>query len=448
MGDSNHKIMADLVITGGTVLTLNAKGEIIEDGAVAIKKGSIMAIGPRGQIADSVVARQRLEADNGLIMPGLINCHTHAAMTCFRGLADDLPLMTWLNDYIFPAERKIDADTVYWSTLLACVEMIRSGTTSFCDMYLFTDQVAQAAAKAGMRAWIGEGLFNFPSPSYGELENGFQYTEELILKWKGHAIISITIDPHATYTCSPDLLQRAKDLAEKYDVPIVIHVAETKQEVEAIKTEYGHSPVIHLKELGILDEHLVANHCVVLDKADIEALAAKRVKVVHCPESNMKLASGVAPVPELLEAGITVGVGTDGCASNNDLDLFQEIGTMAKLHKVYHMDPTVMDARTAVNMATIGGAKVLRAETRIGSLEVGKKADIIIVDMNRPHLTPVYNLYSHLVYAVTGADVVSSVIDGQVVMENGIIKTIDQEEVVAKVREIGLNIKRNVLPSQ
>ncbi|MDP3029433.1 MAG: amidohydrolase [Deltaproteobacteria bacterium] len=447
MGDGNDKVAADLVITGGTVLTLNPNGEIIEDGAVAIKDDGIIAVGPGPVVAGSVRAGRVLEARGGLIMPGLINCHTHAAMTCFRGLADDLPLMTWLNDYIFPAERKMNADMVYCATLLACVEMLRSGTTTFCDMYLFTDQVAQAAAKAGLRAWIGEGLFDFPSPNYGELENGFKYTEELILKWREHPLISITIDPHATYTCSPDLLQRAKDLAVLYDVPIVIHLAETKSEVEAIRARYRHSPVIHLKELGLLDEHLVANHCVVLDKADIEALAENRVKVVHCPESNMKLASGVAPVPQLLEAGITVGIGTDGCASNNNLDLFQEIDTMAKLHKVYCLDPTVIDARTAVRMATTNGAKVLRSGRKIGSIEVGKKADIIVIDMNKPHLTPVYNLYSHLVYAVNGADVISSVINGRVIMENGIIKTVNEEEILSRVREIGKNIRSCFIPA-
>ncbi|MFZ5994472.1 MAG: amidohydrolase [Thermodesulfobacteriota bacterium] len=447
MSGGNDKIAADLVISGGTVLTLNPEGEIIEDGAVAIKDDSIIAVGPGPVVAGSVKAGRVLETRGGVIMPGLINCHTHAAMTCFRGLADDLPLMTWLNDYIFPAERRMNADVVYWATLLACVEMIRSGTTTFCDMYLFTDHVAQAAAKAGLRAWIGEGLFDFPSPNYGELENGFKYTQELILKWKEHPLVSITVDPHATYTCSPDLLQRAKDLAVLYDVPIVIHLAETRSEVEAIRGQYGHSPVMHLKDLGLLDEHLVANHCVMLDKADIEALAENRVKVVHCPESNMKLASGVAPVPQLLEAGITVGVGTDGCASNNNLDLFQEIDIMAKLHKVYCLDPTVIDAKTAVHMATTNGAKVLRSGGRIGSLEVGKKADIIVIDMNKPHLTPVYNLYSHLVYAVNGADVISSVINGRVIMENGVIKTVNEGEVLSRVREIGQNIRSSLIPA-
>lgn len=443
MDCGNAKLASDLMITGGTVLTLNPVGEIIENGAVAIRNDSIVAVGSGEAVTDSVVAKRVLEAKGGLIMPGLINCHTHAAMTCFRGLADDLPLMNWLNDYIFPAERKINADMVYWGTLLACIEMIRSGTTSFCDMYLFMDQAGEASVKAGMRAWLGEGLFDFPQPNYGKLENGFKYTEELILKWKDHPLISITVDPHATYTCAPDLLKRAKDLAAKHDVPIVMHLAETKSEVEAIKAQYGRSPVLHLKELGLLDEHLVACHCVILEKTDIKALAENRVKVVHCPESNMKLASGVAPVPAFLEAGITVGIGTDGCASNNNLDLLQEIDTMAKLHKVFSMDPTVVNARTAVKVATRNGAEVFGSEARLGSLEVGKKADLIVIDMNKPHLTPVYNLYSHLVYTVIGADVVSVVINGRVVMEDGIIRNVDEVEVLARVREIGLKIKKN-----
>jgi len=369
-------------------------------------------------------------------MPGLVNSHTHAAMSLFRGLADDLPLMAWLQDHIFPAEAKLTFDKVYQGTSLACAEMILSGTTTFCDMYLFEEAVAQAAREAGLRAVVGEVIYDCPSPDYGTVEEGLKYTDALIDKWKDDPLITIAVEPHSAYLCSPDLLEKAKAIADRHGVPMVIHLAETEREVAQTQEKYGRTPVDHLAAMGLLSPNLIADHCVVLTRQEISLLKAFDVKVVHNPESNMKLASGIAPVPELLKQGVTVGLGTDGCASNNNLDLFQEMDTVAKLHKVQTLDPTVLDARTVVGMATRDGARALGLGNDIGTLESGKKADIIVIDVNRPHLIPMYDIYSHLVYAVNGSDVVTTIVNGQVLMEDRVLTTLDVDEVMAAVNRI------------
>ncbi len=409
---------------------------LIEKGALAVSGDHVVAVGRQEDVANEYGAARILDARGGIIMPGLVNTHTHAAMTCFRGLADDLPLMTWLQEHIFPAEAKLTPDIVHKGTLLACAEMILSGTTTFCDMYLYEDFVARAAKHAGVRAVVGEVLYDFPSPNYGPVEEGLKYTQALIDAWRGDSLINIAVDPHSPYLCSPELLGKSKAIADKEGVPIVIHLSESRQEVAQIQDKYGKTPVQHLAEIGFLAPNVVADHCVALTEKDISLLERFNVKVAHNPESNMKLASGVAPIPKLLDHGITVGIGTDGCASNNNLDMFQEMDTLAKLHKVYSMDPTVLDAKTVVRMATIDGARVLGLDDRIGSLEPGKKADIIIVDTNRPHLVPMYNVYSHLVYAVSGHDVVTTIIDGKVLMEDRELKTLDVNEVMDNVNEI------------
>ncbi len=314
--------------------------------------------------------------------------------------------------------------------------MIRSGTTTFCDRYLFEDQVAEATKKAGMRAVVGEVLYDFPSPNYGPIEQGLAYTKALIKRWQSDPLISIAVEPHALYTCSPPLLRRFRDLAERYGALRVIHLAETKWEVEEVVKKYGKTPVMHMESLGLLSPALIACHCVWLKEEEMELLALRGVKVVHNPESNMKLASGVTPIPELLAKGVPVGLGTDGCASNNDLDLFREMDTCAKLHKVHRLDPTLMPSSVVLEMATLGGAKVLGLEKEIGSLEVGKKADMIILDFNRPHLQPVYNVVSHLVYSAVGADVRNVIINGQIVMQNRQLLTLDEESILIKMREM------------
>jgi 5-methylthioadenosine/S-adenosylhomocysteine deaminase len=366
-------------------------------------------------------------------------------MTCFRGIADDLELMDWLNNYIFPAEAKnVNKDLAYWGSLLANAEMIKSGTTTFCDMYIFEDETARAAKHAGMRCLIGEVLFDFPSPNFKTPEEGLAYTRMLIEKWQNDPLINIIVEPHALYTCDPALLTAAKKLADNYHVPLGFHLLENAAEKKQLEEKFGKSAVSFLKDIGYLNERLLAFHCVCLSEEDIKLFADHGCKAGHNPASNMKLASGVAPVPDMLKAGITVGLGTDGCASNNNLDMIKEMSTAAKLHKVARLDPTVMNAQTVVRMATIEGARALGMERTTGSLETGKKADIIIIGLNEPHLTPLYNEYSHLVYAMSGADVDTVLINGKIVMENRKLLTINEEEVMQKVREIAVKIKNSL----
>ncbi len=430
---------ADLLVTNGIVLTMDAEGTRIDDGSVAIAGTRIAAVDKAAAMQDWTASRV-VDACGGIIMPGLVNTHTHAAMTCFRGLADDLPLMDWLQNHIFPAEARLDDKTVYSATLLACAEMIRSGTTTFCDMYLFEDAVARAASAAGVRAVVGEVLYDFPSPNYGDIENGFAYTEKMVDTWRDDPLITVAVEPHSPYLCAPDLLKRAAAIARRHSLPLVIHVSETHSEVAQMQQRYGRTPVGFLAEHGILAANLLACHCVVLTEKDHQLLQAHDVKVAHNPESNMKLASGIAPVPELLQRGICVGLGTDGCASNNNLDLFLEMSTAAKLHKVNTLDPTVLNAEAVLRMATIEGARALGMDQTTGSIEKGKSADIIVIDTRQPHLTPMYNPISHLVYAADGSDVSWTIINGRVVMEDRRLCSLDVETVMADVERIAADI--------
>jgi 5-methylthioadenosine/S-adenosylhomocysteine deaminase len=431
---------AQLILSGRWLVSMD--GGVREEAgiSVAVAGDSIAEIGLN--LAAKYPQAELLACPHGLIMPGLVNTHTHAAMSCFRGLADDLPLMDWLTRHIFPREARLTKEIVYHSTLLSLCEMIKSGATSCNDMYLFTKEAARAAADAGMRAWIGEGFFDFPSPCYGELENGFAYVEELFSEYENNGLINITVCPHAVYTCSPALLQRAAALAERKNALLHIHLAETRDEVKNCVERYGRSPVRHLEDLGLLDERTVAAHCVMLDEEEIALLARRGVKVAHCPESNMKLASGIAPVQKMLNHGLRVGIGTDGSASNNDADMFGEMSTAAKLHKARDFDPTAMSAETALRAATLGGAEVLGAADKIGSIAVGKKADMIMLDMRQPHLCPLHNPVSQLVYAAKGGDVIHSVINGQVVMRDRQLTTLDEAAILAEMEAVGETVRR------
>jgi len=430
----------DILIKNGTILTMNAQNRIVNRGFLGVKGDTISTLGEGEE--ENLEAKKVIDAKGGLVLPGLINGHTHAAMSLFRGLADDLPLMEWLNNYIFPVESKMDGEFIHIGTLLACAEMIMSGTTTFCDMYLFEEEVAKAAEKAKMRCLVGEVLYDFDSPNYGDIENGFKYTESLIKKWQDDPLISIAVEPHSLFTCSPDLLSTANELALKYNVPMIIHLAETLSELDEIKKNYGRTPVEHLQYLGLLGPHLIADHCVHLEDAEIKLLAEGGVKAIHNPESNMKLASGVAPIPKMLAQNMTIGLGTDGCASNNNLDLFTEMDMAAKLHKIHTMDTTVMDALTVLRMATIDGAKALGMGALTGSIEIGKKADIIIVDIRKPHLTPMYNPYSHMVYAARGNDVSHSIINGRLIMENRRLLSLNLDEIMERAKEKSIEVAK------
>jgi 5-methylthioadenosine/S-adenosylhomocysteine deaminase len=437
----NEKV--DILIEGGTALTLCANHEIIEDCAIGIKDDTIVGIFKIERGKDLYTkAKEVIDAKGCLIMPGLINAHTHAAMVCFRGLADDLPLMDWLNNYIFPAESlNVNEELVYYGTMLACAEMIKSGTTTFCDGYFFENQAFHAVKKAGMRAILAQGVIDFPTPDVKNPEKNVKNAENYLMAHKKDYLISPAVFCHSIYTCSSQTLKKSKELSEKHDVFFIIHLSETQGEVQQIREKYGDSPVNYLKELGVLDENLIANHCVYMEDYEIDILKEHGVKIVHNPESNMKLASGVAPVPDFISKGIPVGLGTDGATSNNNLDMFQEMDTTAKLHKVIRGDPTVINARQVVEMATIGSAEVLGLNQKIGTLEVGKKADIIIIDMNQPHLTPLFNIYSHLVYCVNGADVKTVIINGKLVLKDRKLKTIDEGSIMEEVRRISLRVK-------
>lgn len=435
----------DILISGGKILLLDHQNTILDQSAIAINGNRIISVGKKEELAKQFRAKKTINAEDSLIMPGFVNCHTHAGMTCFRGIADDLELMDWLNNYIFPAEAKnVNKELAYWGSLLACAEMIKSGTTTFCDMYIFEDETARAAKEAGVRCLVGEVLFDFPSPNVKSPEEGLAYTRMLIEKWQDDPLVNIIVEPHALYTCSPSLLYDAQKLAHDYKVPIGLHLLENKAEKEQLRQKFDKEAVSFLKDGGYLHERLIAFHCVCLSESDISLFADYGCKVSHNPASNMKLASGIAPVPEMIEAGISVGLGTDGCASNNTLDMIREMSMTAKLHKVTKLDPTVMDAQTVVRMATIEGARTLGMDKITGSLEAGKKADIIIIGLNKPHLTPLYNEYSHLVYAAGGSDVDTVIINGKLVMENRRLLTIDENAVMQKVREIALNIKKSL----
>lgn len=431
----------DYIIAGGTLLTLDAAGTLLRGGSVAIRGSDIVDLGPAARIAQQYQAAHVIDASRALVLPGLVNGHTHAAMTCFRGLADDLELMSWLNDHIFPAEsRNVDPELAYWGSLLACAEMIRSGTTTFCDMYMFEEETARAARSAGMRCVLGEVLFDFPSPSAATPAEGLARAERLARDWAGDPLVNVLIEPHALYTCSPALLKEAKTLADAYSLPVATHFLETRSELQTLQERLGCRPSEFLRDLGYLDERFIAFHGVCMDERDIELFAAHGCSVVHNPESNMKLASGVAPIARMIEAGIPVGLGTDGCASNNNLDLFQEMDSAAKLEKSARLDPTILPAPTVLRMATSEGARVLGLGDAIGALRPGLRADLILIGLDEPHLTPMYSEISHLVYAVNGADVDTVFIHGRPVMRDRKLLTIDLDEVMTRVRRIAERI--------
>lgn len=432
---------ATLLLTASFVLTMNDRDEVFSPGAVAVREDRIVAVGPREDLQARFQARRVLEYPKGLIMPGLINAHTHAAMSLFRGLADDLPLEEWLTSHIFPAERHLDEHLVYWGTRLAVAEMLLSGTTTFCDMYLFSHAVARAVVDTGIRAVVGEVLYDFPSPNYGPPEDGLRFTEELLGAYKNHPRVTVAVEPHAVYTCSPELLQKSMELADRYGARWIIHLSETPREVADCQKRYGLTPVAHLERLGVLKTNTVADHAVVLSDRDLELLAGSGAGVVHCPESNMKLASGIAPVTELLARGVPVGLGTDGCASNNNLDLLSELDTAAKLAKVRHLDPTALPARQALALATRLGARVLGLDAEVGRLAPGFKADLVVLDLDQPHLTPIYDPYSHLVYAATGGDVQTVMVDGCLLVDDRRFLAFDLGETLARARELSRRFK-------
>ncbi len=440
----HHPISADIVIHGGILLSMVEGQPPLDHAAVYVQGDKIVDIRPNMPAPRPSQGSCTIDATGAIIMPGLVNAHGHTAMTIFRGLADDLPLKQWLFEKIFPAEAKhLSPDTVYWGALLGCAEMIASGTTTVSDGYFFQDATALAVHKAGLRALVAQGVIDFPAPGVPDPRDNLKVGKAFIEKWLPFSeLLTPGLFCHSVSTCSEKTLQSAMDISSRYSLPLQIHLSETDQEVTEVLSRTGQRPAVYLDRIGLLDGPLIAVHAVHLDDGEIQLLAEKGCPVVHVPESNMKLASGRAKVSRMMKSGLRVGLGTDGCASNNNLDLFQEMGSAAKLCKVFTLNPVEMDAGTVLRMATLGGAEVLGMEREIGTIEIGKRADIIVIDLERPHLAPLYNPYSNLVYSASGADVRDVIVNGKILMRNRIFQGLDVEEVMGRVREIARIIKK------
>ena len=428
----------DTLIHGGIIVTVDPDFRIIMDGMIGISGGTIRLIEAKKRGCPFPEAEQKIDAGGGIIMPGLVNTHTHMPMTLFRGLADDLPLHEWLNQYIFPAEAAhINPESVQYGSLLACAEIIRSGTTACCDGYFFEDVVAAAVRESGLRAVLGQGVIDFPAPGVPDPSRNVEKAIEFTDNWQGRvATMQPSIFCHSPYTCSAETLRRAKLAARERGLLFQIHAAETKSEGKQIQKQHRATPIEYLDRLGILDQHTLLVHAIWLSDKDIGIIAERGARVSVTTESEMKLASGIAPLAKLHQAGVAVGLGTDGTASNNDMDLFQEMDITAKLHKVQALDPTAMDAKTVLTMATMGGARALGLAREIGSLEVGKQADIAIIDTQKPHLVPLYNPVSQLVYSVKGSDVRDVMVAGRLLLKNRQLLTLDWPEIVKRVTAI------------
>jgi len=448
---SKDAVSVDLLITGGTIVTMDPGRRILEDGFLAVSGDEIAAIGsgsgaslhfaPKGMIV-----KNKIDARGKLILPGFINGHTHVPMTLLRGLKDDVTLEAWLTKFIFPAEAKnVNEEFVRWGTRLAAAEQIRGGVTTFADMYYFEDAIAEETKAAGMRGLLGETILDFPAPDNKSNAATLEYTEKFLKRWQGDPLIHAAVAPHSMYTCSQKTLQDSAALARKYQAPILIHAAETKRELNDSREKNGTTPVQYLDKLGILGPDVVAAHCIFVDETDRKILAQRQVGCVHNPSSNMMLASGVAPVIEERAAGVAVGLGTDGPAgSNNDLDLMEEMDLAAKLQKITKMDPQALGAKAVVEMATIEGARALHMDKEIGSLEAGKKADIILISLDAPNAVPLYDVYAQLAYALKGSDVETVIIGGRAVMRDKKLLTVDEAAVIAKIREFKNKIEASL----
>lgn len=444
-----QKTLVDGLITQvDHLIPCNDPFEVISPGAIAIHHGLIADVGPAQELEKRYEGKEMWPLPGHIVLPGLVNTHVHAAMSLFRGLADDLPLDRWLHERIFPAEsRHVAPEFVFLGTLLSCAEMLLGGTTCFCDGYFFEEAAARAAALCGIRAVLGQGVLDFPTPDVPDpsavADRVYTFLEEFPRR---SSRLHPSLFCHAPYTCRPETLQWAKKLCMEREMLFQIHVSETRWEEEEIRSRYGMSPVRHLERLGVLDDKTLCVHAVWVDENDIRVLAEKRARVSHNVESNLKLASGIAPIPAMLEAGITVGLGTDGCASNNDLDLFSEMSLTARLHKAATGNPTVCAARPVLLMATRMGAEAIGLGAVTGSLEKGKRADLVAVDISQAHGTPLYDPVSHLVYAARSSDVRHVWVDGIPVVRDGLLCTIDLPAVLNEARAAGKAVAQGLLP--
>ena len=433
----------DYIVRGDYVLPIDAGLTVIPDGAVAVNLGKIVDVSGYDEIISRYESDNVVGGSGRVVIPGLVNTHTHAAMVYFRGLADDLPLKEWLENHIWPAEAKwLSPEFVSDAVELACLEMVKAGITTFNDMYFFEDSAAIATKRMGMRAVLGAGVIDFPTVSAKTIDQYFENAERFIRDWKGDELITSCIAPHSAYACGPGTLKRAKELAEKYDLLVHIHLSETEWEVGEMKARYKRRPVEHLEDIGFLDKNVLAVHCVWVEDNEIELLAKRGVGVSHCMESNLKLAAGFAPVVSMLSSGVKVTFGTDGAASNNDLNILSEMSTTAKVHKALANDPTVLDAKTALLMATRWGAEVLGLGGTAGSIERGKAADLVVLNLMKPHLTPVYDIYSHIVYSMRASDVETVMVGGKIVVNSGESCGDNEAEIMDKAKRWAERIRK------
>jgi len=431
----------DMLVVGGTVLTMEPDSEPIKNGAVAVADGRIAAVGPAEELLELSPSGDVLNAGNSIILPGLVNTHSHLAMTLLRGIADDIPLKEWLEQHIWPVESEhMDRETVRLGTELATAEQLLAGVTTTADMYFFGDEVSAVLAEAGMRGVVAESLIDIPTPRCATPEEMLEKQRELLETYSNHPLITPSVAAHSPYSVSAGNLVKEAELAEEYEVSMQIHLAETTWEVEKLLGDKGVSPVAYLADLGVLSERTVAAHCVHVSSEDIELLAEFEAGVSHNPVSNLKLASGVSPVPALIVGGVKVGLGTDGAASNNTLDLLRDMQLAALLHKGLTGDPTVLPARTMLELVTINGARVLGLEN-IGTLAEGREADLICVAVDGPRTAPMYDPFSHLVFAARSSDVRHVMIRGQIVVRNHELQTMDRERIEAQAREFSENVR-------
>ncbi|MFN7936688.1 MAG: amidohydrolase [Bryobacteraceae bacterium] len=437
---------ADWIWSAGHLITMDGARRVIADGAVAIRGDRIVAVGTRSEIDAKFKAAKRIDRRDAVIAPGLIDTHTHAPMSLFRGLADDLRLQEWLEKYIFPAEAKnVDAEFVRWGTRLACLEMVLSGTTTYTDMYYFEEVIAEETKAAGLRGVLGQTVIGFPVPDAKTPQEGLARTERFLQRFQNDSLIVPAPAPHAVYTTPDEILRGARALANKYKVPMLIHLSETKRENDESKAKRGITPTQLLESLGALEGRTLGAHGVWLEDADMEILKRRGVGLAHCPSSNSKLASGVARVPRILELGIAMGLGTDGFAgSNNDANLFEEMDLAAKMQKVSSLNPELLPARQALEMATIVGARALGLDKEIGSIESGKRADLILVRTDAPHAVPMYDVVSQMVYALKGQDVNDVMVNGKLIVKDRRVLTLDAAKILAKAREYKQRVAASV----
>jgi len=434
-----------LVITGGTVVTMDASGRVLSPGAVAIAGTVITQVGDPGEVLRAHPDARVIDASGAIVLPGLINTHTHAPMVMYRGLADDLALMEWLQEYIFPAEAgTVSPAFVRTGTRLAILEMIRSGTTAYADMYYFEEEIARVTRAAGLRGVLGQTVIGFPAPDAKTPAEALVRAGAFIEEFAGDPLIVPAVAPHSMYLLDRETLLACRDLARSRRVPLLIHLAETRDEIRTARERHGATPVQFLESIGFWAPLTVAAHGVWASEDDIRILAERNVGVSHNPESNMKLASGTAPVPEYARAGVRLSLGTDGAASNNDLDMFEAMRQAALLHKLSTGDPRAVPARMALEMATIGGARVLGLHHLVGSLEPGKRADLIVVGMRQARHTPLYDPISHLVYVARGDDVEATIVNGRVLMEGRRVLSMDEGAVLAEARRVSAEVTRAI----